>query len=157
MHPAKQFSHCSCFISLVFVPPYYICVVPVCAPRRASLLSETVAEAVSWLAVVILIAARGYGEGGVFRELQDPPWLLPAVPWYCKRQEIGTLRQGLPGMIQGNANTFSQSQWQQWKQSLFWSIQREPNRWRLCTESPWKAGEPRTSEVPAFLTIKRWF
>ena len=23
----------------------------------------------------------GYGDGGVFRELQDPPWLL--VPWYC--------------------------------------------------------------------------
>lgn len=29
---------------------------------------------------VILTAAPGYGEGGVFRELQDPPWLLPAVP-----------------------------------------------------------------------------
>lgn len=36
----------------------------------------------------ILIAARGYGEGGVFRELQDPPWLLPAVPWYCKGEEM---------------------------------------------------------------------
>lgn len=50
------------------------------APRPAPLLSEAVAEAVSWLALVLLTAAPGYGEGGVFRELQDPPWLLPAVP-----------------------------------------------------------------------------
>lgn len=28
------------------------------------------------------IVTRGYGDGGVFRELQDPPWLLPEVPWY---------------------------------------------------------------------------
>lgn len=34
----------------------------------------------SLTSAIILIAARGYGEGGVFRELQDPPWLLPAVP-----------------------------------------------------------------------------
>lgn len=42
------------------------------------------------------IVAQGYGEGGVFRELQDPPWLLPVVPWYCKvessRNNVTTVR-----------------------------------------------------------------
>lgn len=35
----------------------------------------------------MLIFAEGYGEGGAFRELQDPPWLLLVVPWYCNEKE----------------------------------------------------------------------
>lgn len=38
------------------------------------------------IGALIWTLAQGYGEGGVFRELQDPPWLLPAVPWYCKKR-----------------------------------------------------------------------
>lgn len=69
-HGTRSFLLCFLFFFL------YICALPVCGPWPHQL---------DWC--VIPMAAPGYGEGGVFRELQDPPWLLPAVPWYCKREE----------------------------------------------------------------------
>lgn len=66
MHSAK-----SLFSSFAFFFLLYICALPV---------AGAVPGLTSLTGAVILIAARGYGEGGVFRELQDPPWLLPAVP-----------------------------------------------------------------------------
>ena len=56
----------------------------VCTQHSAALLQRANGNGRGWLVPFVWVVAQGYGEGGVFRELQDPPWLLPVVPWYCK-------------------------------------------------------------------------
>lgn len=135
MHPAEPSSRRSRFSSLLsfFFFPLHLCSSGMCvAPWPHQL---------DWC--VIPMAAPGYGEGGVFRELQDPPWLLPAVPWYCKRGGDRMLLH--TWRTSRDTRTFSKAG--AWMEDGGPCCSGGPAGTQTCGPSvqqdPWKAGEPQ--------------